>query len=271
MPRQDLAKTLCERERRRSKDKFHYYRGSLKQQFLKDPEGSGGLLTNGRIYGYNNKDFNENLSPLKGFLHKASKQKRRWDDVYSELCHLLDKRSVINQHVFDHLWQYVCKSPRTTIDGDVQIFSAQRGWVPAVDGGYDYYIHPETNILTKIKFGGGWRKENEQRREKKAAELRKTYRRIDDHHSYQKIDGVWYHVSYATYPCQEITKMVKSTYDERRTYPQTRYMCPYVYDVVKKQTVGGDVTSEVWQTPSVFKVALIKRQVSKKEIKTQKL
>src|SRR5271155_3661608 len=51
------------------------------------------------------KNFNENLSPLKGAIRAAIG--KRWDTFYSDLCKNFDKRSVINQHILQHLFEYV--------------------------------------------------------------------------------------------------------------------------------------------------------------------
>src|ERR1700728_1507846 len=50
------------------------------------------------------KDLSDVLNPLEGYLHKSKGWP--WDDVYSEICKNLDRRSVTGLHVFTHLWQF---------------------------------------------------------------------------------------------------------------------------------------------------------------------
>jgi hypothetical protein len=51
------------------------------------------------------KFFDDHLGPLKRFL--ASRVGRRWDDVWSELCAGLDRRGLLQEHVFVHLLEMV--------------------------------------------------------------------------------------------------------------------------------------------------------------------
>lgn len=261
--RKDINKVLCERERRRSKDKFHNYRSTLKQEFLRDPEGaSGGLLTKGKIYGYDRKDFNENLNPLKGFLRKSVG--RPWDDIYSELSQSLDRRSVINQHVFDHLMQYVAVNTMEK-DGKLYVLSKYSGTVPIENSYHDYYVHPVTRILVKVG-GKTYRQKMKEIERIKEEALAKTYREINAEESFVKLGGSWFHVKYRYAPKKQVKRFVVSSWNPRHSYEQVCYDCEYVYDVVLRDTVGG-----LGHDPKPLKYAYEKHQVSSTEIKRHRL
>lgn len=61
------------------------------------------------------KAFRDLLGPLKRFL--ASRVGRPWDSVWSELCDHLDRRGLLQRHVFLHLEHMV--AVHVVRDGDV--------------------------------------------------------------------------------------------------------------------------------------------------------
>ena len=58
-----------------------------------------------RPQGWNRKDFGENLNPLWRYLQKQTG--RNWDKVYSEICGIMDRRSTVGGHIFEHLFDFV--------------------------------------------------------------------------------------------------------------------------------------------------------------------
>jgi hypothetical protein len=80
----------------------------VKQESMKKP------------YGYNTKNLNEHLGPLRRFLR--SRVGRPWDSVYSEICEHIRITSAVQSHVRDHVDMDVEKNvvmvgrePRTVI------------------------------------------------------------------------------------------------------------------------------------------------------------
>ena len=63
----------------------------------------------------NTKHLNENLAPLKRYLHKQVG--RRWDDVFSDICQHLDTGSTVKMHVREHLDDFVLRKVRRNEDG----------------------------------------------------------------------------------------------------------------------------------------------------------
>ena len=69
------------------------------------------------------KGLNENLAPLKRYLHKQVG--RPWDKVFSEICATLDTGSTVKQHVRDHLTDFILINVSVDRDGR---FMATRHW-----------------------------------------------------------------------------------------------------------------------------------------------
>ena len=91
----------------------------------------------------------DNLGPLLKFLE--SKKGKYWDKVYAELCSKMDKKSVIGQHLFDHLMDFVY-TDTYIVNGKVYSMSWRHGeeelqwiWWPM------YYVHPKSGVLVKVK------------------------------------------------------------------------------------------------------------------------
>jgi len=55
------------------------------------------------------KSLNEYLNPLARFLSKNVG--RKWNSVYSEICRYMDKRTAVQNHIFQHLFDYVERNP----------------------------------------------------------------------------------------------------------------------------------------------------------------
>jgi len=140
------AAVLRRRNRRRHNDKRFF-----------DEASSLGSMGRSRNYGYDAKQLNENLSPLKRFIE--ANVGRRWDDVYSEIREHVNFANTVQKHILQHLWQYV---ERNVVMNDKGVachpptsFRSWRGGLVAL--GYDsFFVHPNTGLLSrgaKVKVG----------------------------------------------------------------------------------------------------------------------
>ena len=100
--RSDMSKVIVERERLYARTSYHDTRAERKHDLSEEAPYSEGIR---RPYGWNTKALNENLSPLRGFLR--SRVGRPWNKVYSEISENLKPSSAVQQHVRDHLKDYV--------------------------------------------------------------------------------------------------------------------------------------------------------------------
>src|SRR5574337_51330 len=141
--------------------------------------------------GASRKYLNENLAPLKRFLR--SKLGKSWDDIYSEVREHLSPNSAVQQHVIDHLKQYVIV--------DTCIQNGVVGHIPeyysyGLSGGFEsleepnyfrdqFYVHPKTKVLCVCKH------------KKRSYKSKPTHEviQVDGYHQYRKIDNIWYSVT----------------------------------------------------------------------------
>ena len=95
------------------------------------------------------KYLSDHLGPLRRLLR--SKVGQPWNDVYSELRQRLDRNTVTGLHVLSHLWDYV-EQHVEMIDG-VPYCKGTRHHGRQLGTGhrYEFYIHPETGILSLAK------------------------------------------------------------------------------------------------------------------------
>ena len=224
--RQDLNKLLCERERIRSKDHYKNYRKLKKFNASVDEDDVGQRRQEGMKsrYGWNRKQFNENLNPLKGIIRKAVG--RPWDKFYSELCETFDMNSVINQHILQHLYDYICvDGVKFDEDGEIWISDHRWGRLQLLqDSHVLYYVDPRDGIIKINKDRKTYRQRDQEYARRRTEELTKNDVWIDDKNILHQIDGVWYHYTLEPVP-------------EGRTI----YVKPAFKDVFKDRR-GRDVT-----------------------------
>lgn len=193
-----FSKLLTEQERAGSKNRSVKWSGRLKYDPDSDYDDQINYVSmsrHGRQYGWNGKSLTDVLSPLRGYLRKNVG--RKWDDVYSELCRGLDRRSVSGLHVFTHLWQYVEKNT-VMIDGNVCYVGTgfrEKGYVP-IEESYRYeqfYVHPEDGILCAAPIRSYRARRNHQFRQKEDENVIE----IGLGKAYRKMEGIWYYTEYA--------------------------------------------------------------------------
>lgn len=192
--RDDFAKQLVERERIHSRDHYHNYRN------VRGPKGAWGDDEVGgresmRVrynHGYDRKSFNENLNPLRGWLRSCLGKK--WDKCYSELRTKFDARSVVNNHILEHLWQDVETNTYVGEKGAVMFMDTRytnKGEQPIKNCYKDYYVCPKDGTLKKTHKAPRRSVVKQREAEKKAKEL-ETCRFLDAHNVLRLVDGVWY-------------------------------------------------------------------------------
>jgi hypothetical protein len=115
--RSDMPKVLCEEPRRGMRVKTRKGSRRLDQSTPMDEKPTKELGNLRRQWKYNNnegKEFGDHVQPLRRFM--LSCVGRKWDDVYSEIRKTIPKGTVVNNHVYTHLYEYVATNVRM-IDG----------------------------------------------------------------------------------------------------------------------------------------------------------
>lgn len=96
------------------------------------------------------KYLNENLAPLRRYL--ASQVGRPWSKVYAEICANLRPTSTVQQHVRDHVEDYVAF--RTHMAGGVvQALPRWGGPKPITQDNRPLFVHPRTGLLKRNPAG----------------------------------------------------------------------------------------------------------------------
>jgi len=140
--RRDMARVLVGRPRRGMR--LRIKRRKLHQGQLRWPENT--LRREPMSRGRGTKCLNENLAPLERYLR--SQLGRPWDKVYSELSQRLRPTSAVQQHVRDHLADFV--AVRTRLEGgqvlgpgtwDQPMVLTRPGYGPA------FYVDPRSGLL----------------------------------------------------------------------------------------------------------------------------
>ncbi len=190
------------------------------------------------------KVLNENLNPLKRYL--AANVGRPWDKVYSEISEHLKPTSTVQQHVRDHLDDFVATKTRMK-NGKVVVMTSYGGERPLSEAWRPYYVHPRTGQLRKNENAASWNARTRAARAKAAAELAKRMRVIDAKTQLHLLsDGAWWEVKLA------------------RIGADTAYV-----DVVHRAKLSKLPLAELYDRSDVY--ARDKRQLSKAEIKQLKL
>jgi hypothetical protein len=132
--REDMARVIVERPRIKP---FSNRKG--RRQALEDlPTHEG--MRRGRAWRGDRKQLNENLPPLRRYLQRQVG--RPWDKVYSEIAAHLHVGSAVQQHVRDHLRDFVAITPRRNI----------HSWRSSYRGGLwwqELYVDPVTGLLCR--------------------------------------------------------------------------------------------------------------------------
>ena len=205
--RPDFNKLLVERERPRSWMKFGYTRKNKNLNAATDQLGIGGregMRKRHKISG-DYKNFNENLNPLKSWVH--SQLGKKWDKSYSDLRKTFDARGVINAHILEHLFDYV-EIHTKLIDGVVMVldtgYSGSKGYIPLkkrTNASYrhDYYVCPKDGTLKSMIKPP--RRSVIKQQEADAVKKRDAiFRDLGDKHLHLEDDGIWYVYEVSTLP-----------------------------------------------------------------------
>ncbi len=182
--RPDMSKVIVERPRLGGGSKKHR---ALVAEF--DAPLNQGMR---RVH-KDRKGFNEHLSPLRRFLE--SRVGKYWPKVYAEICENLRPSSTVQQHVRDHLEDFV--AVRTSVkDGVIWVHD---GWrVHQLDEGWErLYVHPVSHCLLRNKRWPGRHRAYEKQRALAAAEIAERRRDLGGNRQLHKLKGCWFEVTLA--------------------------------------------------------------------------
>ncbi len=238
--REDMARLIVERPRIKP---FSNRKGrSQKLEDLPTHEG----MRRGCAWRGDRKELNENLAPLRRYLE--SQVGRPWDKVYSEIAAHLRADSAVQQHVRDHLRDFVAITPRRNL----------HNWRATYRGGLWWqklYVDPVTGLLCRTDR----LPEEKARRRAQRNRLSPPVDRIalTDDCELRLIDGLWYEVRLASLPepvyrtCREAVKLPRRLYERGGRFfvaemDVRRLVSPPVWDVAAKRMIAvGPATDDI--------------------------
>jgi len=144
------------------------------------------------------KSLNENLAPLRRYIE--AQVGRPWNKVYADISANLRPSSTVQQHVRDHVEDFVAFRTRMK-DGVVMTTSVRHGGERKLTEDHrKLYVHPRSGILKRNPHWGAWRRRFSSRREAAAAERAKRMREIDEKTQLHLLsDGAWWIVTLGRY------------------------------------------------------------------------
>lgn len=219
------------------------------------------------------KDLNENLNPLKRFLHKNVG--RPWDKVYSEICSRISSNSPVQQHILQHVFDFV-EGQAVLMDGKVMVLNPYGGWEEINDGGsrHELYVDSVTGILRKAKTTrykqnrAKWKSWKQTNPDVMTCNNSPYDRKQPS--QFRKVNGIWYYVELR--PIPEVPFHTIGYFDGKPINVKTK--AGSIMDVVLRESLyscarfGPYHRDYLWSTygrSDVYAHSI--KQASKKELK----
>ena len=226
--RKDMFKVIVERPRLVNSNGY-----SRDGRRYRNQEDAPLMLGMQRGYRYS-KWLNENLAPLQRFLEQQIN--RPWNKVYGEIRAEIDGRSTVQQHILQHLDDFVAIKTRwvdTPKGGHVICDDGYGGQVTLEDSRCSLYVHPRTGILLRNRRYRSWAKRHQEKQLKALEAVPPEPRGISELVQLHCIDGIWYRVELARLPApREILRVIDGEAKKFLVYETC-------WDVVRRCAVSG--------------------------------
>lgn len=221
-----MSKVIVERPRRGGFDGPGARKGRIVDQDLMVSKQG---MRAPHVRNYGGKELNENLAPLRRFIR--SRVGQRWDDVYSEISQHLRVDSAVQQHVRDHVEDFVSVRTRM-IDGEIWTTGRFGHPTPVKGAWMEFYVDPRDGILRENPHRKSINAMHRERRAAENAKLMESSRSLPGGIELRKADGIWYQVELKPIPTP-----VKKSYTTADGKVQTYEISGRAYDVILRKTV----------------------------------
>jgi hypothetical protein len=249
--RVDMYKVIVERPR-------HWKgREAAAVRLRDDPDGP---LHLGMRAGYDYRVLNENLAPLRRYLH--AQVGRPWDKVFGEICAGIDRRNTVQQHIHQHIDDFVAVDV-AEVDGELVNLRNQAPWSGSLR--QDLYVDARTGLLRRVRRRRSWRQLDAERREREQAELAACRRLVDERTVLLLIEDAWFRVEVSALPGQQVTHSDVGGRLKRRVTAESRYDVVLRRNVSSSSSVDLEHCERNYGSSNVYAVG--KRQLSKREIR----
>lgn len=185
--RKDMFKVIVERPRRGGN-----FRGERRAPAIDEESPARESL---RWRHIDRKWLNENLNPLERYLQRQVG--RPWDKVFSEICQGIDRRSTVQQHIHQHVGDFVAVTV-VMVGGEPQSISRwgeprplSEHWAPR------FYVDPRTGLLRLNEWRERARRKLHRQRPSGTEDCRRELGPLLQLH---RLEGLWYVVELAPIP-----------------------------------------------------------------------
>jgi hypothetical protein len=251
--REDMYKVIVERPRR---GKYGYAAAArLRNDF-------DGPMRLGMRAGYGYRALNENLAPLRRYLH--AQIGRPWNKVFSEICTGIDRRNTVQQHVHQHIRDFIAidvgvrNGRLVDLAADWRFLWRDSGIPQAL------YVDPRTGLIRPNKNYRSWRHGDTQRRQREQLEIATRRRVVDERTMLLLLDDVWFSVEVEALPkAHPVERVVGQPRRRMRVEPR--------YDAVLRRHISQATEADLQLCKHLYGsgdlYAVSKRQISSREIK----
>lgn len=242
-----MSKVIVERPRRMGYDGGGAHKGRfVEPDLLVSKEG----MRAPHVRNWGGKELNENLAPLRRFIQ--SRVGQPWDAVYSEISQHLRADNAVQQHVRDHVEDFVAVRTRI-VDGEIWVTSRWGRPHPLAGSWDEFYVDPRDGILrrnaNRETYSQRRRRENEKRQAEEAARVHVA----KDGTEYRKVEGIWYEVLWGRV-------------QEPRIYRHTNAVTGEVTEI-KHSMSGTDIFTGKVHTAPGERYRAGRRQISNTELR----
>lgn len=227
------------------------------------------------------KMLNENLAPLRRYLEKQAG--RPWNHVYSEIAANLRPSSTVQQHVRDHLKDFVALNPEPVMRS---IWCAERRrWIEG-RGPWSQALYVDKQGVLRRTADLAWVKRWERERAaSKAPQRPDGVVALSETVELRRIGGVWFEVRRAPLPEPEYRPVLRHVRRPRNPYSRSsdevivevvvrQLVTPTVVDIVTGQPVAAgpeldqqDAWREYRKAVPTRTYAVFRRQLSRTELR----
>jgi len=241
-------------------------------RYLKEGDATAARLRNdfdgpsrlGTRAGYGYRRLNENLTPLRRYLHAQTG--RPWNKVFSEICASIDRRNTVQQHVHEHIRGFIAIDVGVR-DGRLIDLENRLGRDSEIS--QELYVDPRMGLIRSNKDYRSWRHGFAERCRREQAEIEKRRRKVDERVFLLLLDNAWFRV--------DVDVLPKGHWVEKVVNGKTRghLVAEPRYDVVLRRSISQAMESELQQCKHLYGseelYAVSKRQISAREIKAHRL
>jgi hypothetical protein len=257
--RQDMNKIIVERPRK--------WKGNDAEAARRrdDFEGPSQL---GIRAGYSHRALNENLAPLRRYLR--TQLGRPWDKVFSEICARIDGRNTVQQHILQHIDDFIAINVDIRADGELIDLGGRPSFFRAShELIQELYVDPHTGLIRLNKNYRSWRRRDAERRERQKADIARRRRVLDDRTLLMLLDGQWFLVVLDTLP--DVHHGHQFVDGKRKCYLTAESRYDMVLRRKVSRAVDKDGKDSTWLYGKSGLYAVSKHQLSKREMKDRGL